>query len=77
MLHVKSAEYLNDFKIKVFFSTGEIKIVDLSNHLNGEIFKPLKESAYFKSFYFNNDIGTICWKNGADLAPEFLYSIGQ
>ncbi len=77
MLEVRSAEYVDEYKIKILFSTGESKIVDLSNDLNGEIFEPLKKKEYFKTFCFNSEIGTICWDNGADIAPEYLYKLGS
>ena len=47
--------------------------VDLENELDGEVFDPLKDPAYFKSFEVNPELHTITWQNGADFAPEFLY----
>ena len=57
--------------------TGEIKVVDLSNHLDGEIFEPLKKIEYFKTVKVNPEFETIYWENGADIAPEFLFDIGK
>jgi len=74
---VKRAKYLNDYKIQITFSNNEIKIVDLSQHLTGEIFEPLKDISYFKSFKLNSDLDTITWENGADISPDFLYDIGK
>jgi hypothetical protein len=51
-------------------SEGEI---DLRNELDGEVFESLKDLANFHQFSVDPDIQTIVWKNGADLAPEFLY----
>lgn len=28
---------------------------------------------YFKQVTLNHEIGTICWKNGADISPHLLY----
>ena len=36
------------------------------------VFKPLKDKAYFDSVEVNPDLGTICWKSGADLSPAYL-----
>lgn len=74
-IEVKDAEYLDGYRIKLFFSNGEIRIVDLTNHLNGQIFKPLMDKEFFKriSIPYN----TIQWENGADFAPEYLYDISK
>ena len=43
--------------------------------MDGEIFQPLKEINYFKTFLIK--FNTIEWDNGADFAPEYLYQIGK
>lgn len=47
--------------------------VDLSGELYGELFEPLKNPDVFKTFSVHPEFHTLCWPNGADLAPEFLY----
>ena len=39
----------------------------------GEVFEPLKDPKIFQSFSINDELKTIVWPTGADLAPEFLY----
>ena len=77
MRSVKRVKHLNDYKLEVEFNWGETKVVDLSNHLDGEIFEPLKKVEYFKTVKVNPEFETIYWENGADLAPEFLFDIGK
>ena len=74
-LEVVKAEYLMDYKIKLWFNNHVIKVVDLVNSLNGEAFAQLKNIENFKSFTIK--FNTIEWENGADLAPEYLYEIGE
>ena len=74
-LEVVKAEYLMDYKIKLWFNNHVIKVVDLVNSLNGEAFAKLKNIENFKSFTIK--FNTIEWENGADLAPEYLYEIGE
>ena len=77
MRSVKRVKHLNDYKLEVEFNSGEIKVVDLSQHLDGEIFEPLKKIEYFKTVQVNPEFETIYWENGADIAPEFLFDIGK
>jgi len=45
--------------------------VDLASELYGQVFEPLKDKEFFKSFELEGH--TLSWVNGADFAPEFLY----
>lgn len=73
ILHVKEAKYLHDYVIRLRFNDGAEGEVDLSGELEGEVFGSLKDINKFKSFKIDPVLETIVWKNGADLAPEFLY----
>ena len=73
-LEIAQAEYLDHYRIKLTFNNGIVKTVDLKNELNGTVFQPLRQLDNFKSFQIKYN--TIEWANGADYAPEYLYSIG-
>ena len=73
IITVTNAVYLADFTVCLKFNDGKEGVVDLKNHLKGEIFAPLKDINYFKQFAL--DGWTITWENGADFAPEFLYKL--
>jgi len=73
---VKNAEYKKDYEISLEFENGNVKIVNLENHLNSGILKDLKNKANFCKFKLNHDTDTIEWENGADFSPDFLYEIG-
>ena len=75
ILKVKNAKYISEFKVMITFNDGVIREVDLQNELDGDIFRPLQNIDYFKSFFI--DCGTISWSNGADFAPEYLYLISK
>ncbi len=74
-LEVTHAEYLEGYKLRLTFNNGEIKVVDLSSSLDGEVFAPLKNIEYFKRFSIK--FNTVEWENGADFAPEYLYELGK
>jgi Protein of unknown function (DUF2442) len=67
------ARYVRDFVVWLRFSDGAEGEVDLAGELDGPIFEPLRDVAYFRLFSLNPNVHTIAWPNGADLAPEFLH----
>jgi len=77
LIEVSSVKYLEDYKLLLTFDNGVRKVVDLRNRLNGEVFEPLKQIEYFKQVSVEPDLGTICWPNEADFAPDTLYEIGE
>ncbi len=70
---VIEAEHIRDYVIHVRFADGIEGDVDLQNELDGEVFEPLKDPAYFRKFAVHPELHTLTWPNGADFAPEFLY----
>ena len=74
---VKDASHVEGFKLRIKFENDVVKLVDLTDHLDGDVFQPLKEISYFKTFTVNHDIDTVVWPNQADFSPDFLYEIGE
>jgi hypothetical protein len=70
LVSVVAAEYAGGYRIGLSFNDGTSKVVDFSRWLNGKIFQPLRDYSRFKEFFLAG--GTICWPNGADIAPETL-----
>lgn len=71
-VRVVEAEYVKAHQIRVTFNDGTAKTVDFSRWLQGEVFEPLTSKREFRRFFVAG--GTVCWPNGADIAPETLYS---
>jgi hypothetical protein len=69
-IHVEKAKYISGYKVWPLFNDGVAGEIDLSPELHGEIFEPLKNVSFFKSFTLEGH--TLSWDNGADFAPEFL-----
>ena len=65
------AAYRGEYGIHVAFSDGVESTIDFTPWLDGPIFEPLKDRAYFQGFFL--DGGAVAWPNGADVAPETLY----
>lgn len=67
---------LKNYRLHLWFEDGINGVVDISQQVVFRgIFEPLKEPSYFERVEVDNDLGTICWPNGADLDPDVLYSI--
>jgi hypothetical protein len=75
-MRIEKFEHLKNYRLRITFSDGSVRDVDLEKELEGEIFEPLKEKSKFDQVFLNTETGTIEWPNGADYAPEFLYEIG-
>jgi hypothetical protein len=72
-LHVKEAKYRHDYVIWLRFNDGAEGEIDLEGELHGEVFGPLRDKQLFERFKVDDELETVVWENGADLAPEFLY----
>jgi len=78
MIWVIDAKRKNEtYELLIKFNDGKESIVNLKNTIENDhrpIIRALLDVNMFNSFAVKND--TVCWKNGADFAPEFLYEIG-
>jgi hypothetical protein len=70
LVKVVSADYVRGYQLRLRFSDGAEKVIDFSRWLAGEVFRPLANKKQFKRFFIAG--GTVCWPNGADIAPETL-----
>ena len=72
LVHVVEAGYRGGHRVWLKFNDCLEGEVDLASELGGEVFEPLRDTAYFASFRVD---GTLTWPNGADFAPEFLHDL--
>jgi hypothetical protein len=77
MIEVTGVRVLELYVLHVSFNDGTCRRVDLSETLWGPMFEPLRDPELFMAARFDEELGTVTWPNGADLAPEFLYEQGQ
>ncbi len=74
ILTISDVEYLGEYTLLCTFSNGDRRKVDLTPLLSYPAFEELKNLDKFVQFGLDQ---TIFWSNGADIAPEYLYEIGQ
>ena len=72
-LRLEAVEYLGGNTIRASFSNGRCGVADLEPLLQGPLLAPLRAPHDFRGFELNQELGTIAWPNGADLAPEAIY----
>ena len=62
--------------LDLVFGDGTRGSVDLSQVLEfSGIFAPLQDPDFFSQAAVNEELGTVVWPNGADIAPETLVSV--
>lgn len=75
ILHILKAKAEKAHRLRLRFSNGTEKTVDVSPLLRGPVFKPLLDPAYFARVTVDPIAGTVVWPNGADFAPEALHQL--
>lgn len=72
---VTSVRVLGRYVLELTFDTGEVRVIDMEPLLRGSVFEPLTaDYGTFCQVYADPDTGTIAWPNGADWAPDELYT---
>ena len=70
---VLSFEIVGPHTIRIQFEDGIFQTIDFSRVLGGELFRPLRDPAFFKRVFISEGIPTLTWPNGADFNPDHLY----
>lgn len=68
---VVTVEPGTDYKLKLTFNNGEVRVFSMAQYLDIGIFRELRDINIFKSV--KPFLGSIQWKNGQDLCPDTLY----
>jgi hypothetical protein len=73
IVSVKSAKYLDAYRLNLVFDTGESGEVDLRDLVfKYEAASPLRSIDNFKAFKLD-EWATVVWDCGFDVSPEMLY----
>ena len=73
MIRVKSVQVIGAYNVRVLFTDGSEKTLDLSPYLVGPMFEPLKDPTRFREVRVDPELETLVWPNGADICPDVLY----
>ena len=73
MVRVEAVKVLKGLRVKLGFTDGTVKSLDLTPFLEGPIFEELKNNrSLFEAVRVETELGTIVWPNGADICPDVL-----
>jgi len=73
-VRIRAVEPLKDFQVRLEFTDGTTKEIDLQRYLHGPIFEPIRtDPRMFRSVKVDSRMGTLVWDNGADIDPDVLY----
>lgn len=74
MIRVESVAPLDGYRLRVRFTDGTERTIDVEPYLRGPIFEPVKrDRSMFEAVRVDEGLGTVVWPNGADIDPDVLY----
>ena len=73
MMRITKIQARRDYVLDVMFEDGVHGEISLSDRLFGPMFEPLRDPAFFARASVDA-FGAVCWPNGADIAPDAVYS---
>jgi hypothetical protein len=60
-------------RLRITFADGFSGEVDVLDRMHGPVFERARTPEGFAEARVDSETGTVCWPNGADLAPDTLY----
>ena len=73
---VISVKPLEGYRLQVQFEDGVSGVVNVKELVEFRgVFEYLKDEEQFAQVAVNEELGVVCWPNGADLDSDVLYSV--
>ncbi len=77
-VRVRSVIPLQNYVVRVTFTNGTTRDIDLHPYLIGPVFEHVRtDPSMFRSVTADPRLGTLVWPNGADIDPDVLYHEGR
>ena len=74
LVRIRTVEPLERFCVRLGFTDGTTKEVNLEPYLRGPVFEPIRnDPEVFRAVKVDRQLGTIVWDNGADVDPDVLH----
>ena len=68
---VVSVKAIDDYRLHLVFTNGEVRLYDCSPLLDFGVFQELRNPAYFRQAHLAH--GTVAWPHEQDICPDTLY----
>lgn len=75
IVHVTDVQCPGGHRLQLWFKDGTSGELDFSDEEWKGVFAPLADAEYFSRVELDEELGTIVWPNGADIAPETLHQL--
>jgi hypothetical protein len=75
IVHVTDVQWLGGHRLRIGFEDGTSGEINFLHEDWSGVFAPLVDSDYFGQVRLDEELGTIVWPNGADIAPETLHQL--
>lgn len=76
MIGVRSVEPLEGHGLRVGFTDGTERAIDVQRFLRGPVFEAIRANRdVFEAVRVDPELRTVVWPNGADIDPDVLYGL--
>jgi len=73
LARVAQAEPIGGFAVRLTFTDGVVRELDLEPMLTNGVLAALRDPQVFAGVEVDSAAGTVCWPNGVDLDPDVLH----
>jgi hypothetical protein len=70
---VKGVEIVGPYRLRIEFTDGLVRTIDLLSILEGDLYRPLRDLDLFNAVEVDRETHTLVWPNGADFDPAILH----
>jgi len=72
-VRIIEVEPLDELSVRLTFSDGLVRELNLEPMLEGSAFEPLRNPVEFARAFVDDVAGTVTWPSGIDLDPDVLH----
>lgn len=78
MVRVATVSPLEGFRLRVGFTDGTERVIDVGRFLRGPVFAEIcRDRSMFEAVAVDQELGVLVWPNGADIDPDVLYGLHE